>query len=174
MPLTIDEFSARLAASKLLSAEDAHSALSSVAEGERPTNGESLAALLVQSGKLTAFQAKRICDCKGDKLTLGNYVILDQLGQGGMGAVFKAQHRRMKRLVALKIVRPEILDSPNAIKRFQREVETVAKLDHPNIVIAHDSDEAEGVCFLAMQLVDGRDLHSIVRRKGPLSIEQAV
>jgi len=111
---------------------------------------------------------------KGDKLTLGNYVILDQLGQGGMGAVFRAQHRRMKRMVALKVVRPEILDSPTAIKRFQREVETVAKLDHSNIVIAHDADEADGLCFLVMQFVDGRDLSSVVRREGPLSVERAV
>src|SRR5439155_7796194 len=117
-----------------LSADDSRAVLDSVAEHERPTDGESFGALLVQANKLTAFQAQRICEGKGDKLTLGNYVILDQLGQGGMGAVFKAQHRRMKRTVALKVVRPEILDSPTAIKRFQREVETVARLDHPNIV----------------------------------------
>src|SRR5262245_38917217 len=114
MPLSIDEFRERLVSSKLVSGDDTRAVLDSLAENERPTDGESLAALLVKSGKLTAYQAKRICEGKGDKLTLGNYVILDQLGQGGMGAVFKAQHRRMKRTVALKIVRPDILDSPTA------------------------------------------------------------
>src|SRR4051812_33700274 len=171
MPLSLDEFCSRLGTSKLISADEARTILDSIAESNRPKDGEAFADFLIKADRLTAFQAKRICEGKGDKLTLGNYVILDQLGQGGMGAVFKAQHRRMKRTVALKVVRPEILDSPTAIKRFQREVETVAKLDHTNIVIAHDADEAEGLCFLVTQFVDGRDLSAIVRRDGPLAVE---
>src|SRR5438309_2137093 len=107
MPLTLKEFSARLSASKLITANDLRSVLAAVAPEDRPTDGESLANLLVRASKLTPFQARRLCEGKADKLVVGNYVILDQLGQGGMGSVYKAQHRQMKRVVALKVVRPD-------------------------------------------------------------------
>jgi eukaryotic-like serine/threonine-protein kinase len=174
MALSIDELCDRLSHLKLLSADDARSVVSAVPETDRPTDGESLATLLVQSGKLTAFQAKRICAGKAETLILGNYVLLDRIGQGGMGDVFKAEHRRMKRVVALKVVKPEILDSAGALKRFQREVETVAKLDHPNVVTAHDADEANGIHFLVMQFVDGKDLSSVVKSKGPFPVAYAL
>ncbi len=174
MPLSIDEFCSRAQASKLLSAEEVRAVLASAAESERPTDGASLATLLVKTGKLTSFQAKRICEGKGASLLLGNYVLLDRIGHGGMGDVFKAEHRRMKRVVALKVVKSELLDTPGALKRFQREVETVAKLDHPNVVTAHDADEANGIHFLVMQFVDGRDLSSLVKNHGPFSVPQAV
>jgi serine/threonine protein kinase len=172
--LTIDTFCARLAQSELLSAADTKSLLANIPETERPADGESFAALLVRQNKLTRFQAKRLCEGAGDNLTLGNYVILDQLGRGGMGAVFKAEHRQMKRVVALKVIRPDLLTSPNASKRFQREVETAARLDHPNIVAAFDADEVNGTCFLVMELVDGCDLATAVQRNGAMPVENAI
>jgi serine/threonine protein kinase len=80
----------------------------------------------------------------------------------------------MKRLVALKVISPALLDSPVSLKRFQREVETIAQLNHPNIVLAHDADEADGIRFLVMELVEGRDLSSLIRASGPLPVGQAV
>lgn len=79
----------------------------------------------------------------------------------------------MKRRVALKVLRPELLASPEAARRFRREVEAVARLDHPNIVAAFDAGEADGTGFLVMQLVEGRDLSTVVSRGGPLSVRQA-
>ncbi len=105
---------------------------------------------------------------------LGNYTVLEMIGIGGMGIVFKAQHRRMKRIVAIKMLRPSALEFPGAVKRFHREVETVAKLAHPNIVVAHDADEFDGNHFLVMEFVEGVDLHRHVRQHGPLPVGEAV
>ena len=105
---------------------------------------------------------------------LGNYTILEPLGQGGMGQVFKATHRTMKRTVALKVISPKVGWTPESLERFRREVETVARLSHPNIVTAHDADDVHGVHFLAMELVSGIDLSRLVKERGPLPVEVAV
>jgi len=107
-------------------------------------------------------------------LTLGNYVILDKLGQGGMGTVFRAEHRRMLREVALKVLSPEVLKAPQAVQRFHREVRVAAKLTHPNIVTAYDADEEQGVHFLVMEIVEGTSLAALVKRHGPLPPKKAV
>jgi len=104
----------------------------------------------------------------------GEYVLLDKLGEGGMGVVFKAQHRRMKRFVAVKMIARREIGSPDAVKRFYREVEAAAKLNHPNIVTAYDASEHEGAHYLAMEYVEGKDLAAVVQERGPLPIAQAV
>jgi eukaryotic-like serine/threonine-protein kinase len=124
--------------------------------------------------KLTAFQAQQIYQGKGKHLVLGNYVALDKLGQGGMGMVLKAEHRRMKRVVALKVLSPNVTKTPEALRRFQREVEAAARLNHPNIVTAFDADEAGGTHFLVMEYVEGTDLSALVKKNGPLPIEKAL
>lgn len=109
-----------------------------------------------------------LCQGKTRGLTLGNYLLTDKLGQGGMGMVFKAVHRRMKRQVALKVLSPELTKDDSMVERFQREVEAAARLVHPNILAAYDADEAEGVHFLVMEYVDGVDLSSLVKKQGAL------
>ncbi len=141
---------------------------------KRPDDGETLARELVRLKKLTKFQAEQLYAGKGNSLTLGNYVILDKLGQGGMGVVLKAQHKRMARVVALKVMSPAAAKSPDAVKRFHREVQTAAKLTHPNIVTAFDADEAKGTHFLVMEYVKGDDLSQLVKKHGPISVEQAI
>ena len=106
--------------------------------------------------------------------TLGDYEVIGRVGAGGMGQVFKARHRRMKRLVALKTLPDELSSSPMLIRRFEREVEAAAKLDHPNIVSAYDAGEESGIHFLVMKLIDGEDVASLVSREGSLKPEQAV
>ncbi len=133
-----------------------------------------LAIALVQRGSLTPYQASVLYQGKVWGLILGNYVVLEKLGAGGMGLVFKAEHRRMKRIVALKVLPPAVTDTPGALQRFQREVEAAARLNHPNIVHASDADEAQGVHFLVMEFVDGIDLSRLVKRDGPLSVARAV
>ena len=174
MPLTRDEFLQQINTSGLMGAEVVASFLASFPEDKQPADGEAFARELVKQKKLTKFQAEQIYAGKGKTLVLGNYVILDKLGQGGMGVVLKAEHKRMKRLVALKVMSPAAVKTPDALKRFHREVEAAAKLRHPNIVAADDADEAKGTHFLVMEYVEGSDLSVLVKRQGPLSVEKAV
>lgn len=105
--------------------------------------------------------------------TLGPYELVERIGQGGMGAVYKARHVHLKRTVAVKLLRTERTCDPRAVARFQAEMEAVGRLDHPNLVRAHDAGEAEGRHFLVMEHVDGLDLARLVRSSGPLPVADA-
>jgi serine/threonine protein kinase len=133
-----------------------------------------LAQTLVEQGRLTAFQARRLLAGQGASLVLDEYVLLDEIGAGGMGCVYKAIHRRMKRIVALKTIAPAALNDSAAVRRFEREMQAVAQLEHPNIVTAHDAGQAGDVHFLVMQFIEGSDLASTVRKKGPLPVAKAI
>jgi serine/threonine protein kinase len=133
-----------------------------------------LARQLVDGGILTSYQADALLAGRLADLKMGNYDILAKLGAGGMGAVYKARHRRMKRVVALKVLSKAMAESESFVRRFQREVEVIARLAHPNVVMAYDADEAEAGPFLVMEFVDGRDLASDVADGGPLSVADAV
>lgn len=137
-------------------------------------NAATAAQRLIEAGKLTGFQAEAVLDKRIGDLRIGNYEILDRLGAGAMGTVFKARHRRMKRIVALKVLSREVAGSEKFAQRFQREVETIARLTHPNIVMAFDADEDESGPFLVMEFVNGRDLASEVYTDGPLSLSAAL
>src|SRR5690606_11586297 len=113
-----------------------------------PRDAQTLAKELVKRKKLTKYQAIEAYQGNGKTLAFGEYLVLDKIGEGGMGQVYKAQHRRMKRLVAIKVLPPAAVDSPDAVKRFQREVEAAAALEHPNVVTAYDAGEAHGNHFL--------------------------
>jgi eukaryotic-like serine/threonine-protein kinase len=101
------------------------------------------------------------------------YRVLGLLGVGGMGAVYKAEHRKMERLVALKVINPALVSSPAALERFEREVKTAAKLLHPNIVTAHDAEQAGDLHFLVMEFVEGVSLDRQVAKSGPLAPQLA-
>jgi WD40 repeat protein/serine/threonine protein kinase len=106
--------------------------------------------------------------------SLGEYDIIEELGKGGMGQVFKARHRTMKREVALKVLAPKLVGSPDAINRFHREAEAAAKLSHQNVVAAFDAREDQGIHYLVTELVNGKDIEELVKKEGPFSVEQAV
>ncbi len=139
-----------------------------------PKDAQELARQLVQSKQLTRFQAQEIYQGRAKSLILGNYTILDKIGAGGMGQVFKAEHRRMKRVVAIKMLPKAVTQDALAVARFQREVEAAAKLRHSNIVATDDADEAAGVHFLVMEYVEGADLSALVKKDGPLSVSKAL
>lgn len=101
------------------------------------------------------------------------YEILQLIGKGGMGAVYKARHKRMDRLVALKVINAMLVGNEKAVERFQREAKAAAKLHHPHIVTAFDSDLAGNTHFLVMEFVDGTDLAKHVDKKGPLPVAYA-
>src|SRR5207244_1402260 len=85
-----------------------------------------------------------------------------------------AQHRRMKRVVALKIMSAAALTQTGSLKRFLREAQAAAKLNHPNIVTAFDANDHDGIHYLAMEFVDGKDLATVVQEQGRLPIDKAV
>ncbi len=174
MALSVDQFVNEVAGCGLVPAAELLAWLSSIPEVNRPQTGEQLAQELVRQQKLTRFQAEQIIAGQGKSLTLGNYLLLDKLGQGGMGVVLKAVHRRMDRIVALKVMSAAGMKSANAVQRFHREVRVVAKLSHPNIVAAHDADEANGTHFLVMEYVEGTDLAALVKQHGPFPADQAI
>ena len=174
MDLTIEQFSASLVETGLMSHADIRDVVNSLPIERRPQDVPGLIRELVRLHKLTTYQAQQIQQGNGKGLQLGNYAILDKIGQGGMGTVLKAEHKRMRRVVALKVIGPKSSASPAAARRFHREVEAAAKLIHPNIVTAFDADEADGINFLVMEYVDGADLSTLVKLDGPLPVETAV
>src|SRR5262245_25427398 len=133
-----------------------------------PKDSRELLLELLRQKKLTNFQAEQVWQGKGKSLILGNYTILDKIGAGGMGQVFKAEHRRMKRIVAVKMLPAGLMKDAAVVARFQREVTAAAKLNHPHIVTAFDADNVNGVHLLIMEYVEGRDLAAVVKEQGPL------
>jgi serine/threonine protein kinase len=174
MVISVEQLVEQLTSLNLVAAAEIEAAIESAPEPIGPGDGEALADLLVERKKLSLYQADKICDGQGDSLVLGNYVIHDVLGQGGMGMVLKAVHRRMERVVALKVLSAGFVKNPEAVQRFHREVKAAARLEHPNIVTAHDADEANGVHFLVMQYVEGSDLAARVKQFGPLPVGEAL
>jgi serine/threonine protein kinase len=132
-----------------------------------------LARELIQRDLLTPYQANQLLTGKGQTLVIGRYLILDRIGEGGMGKVYKARHRQLHRIVALKIINPERLGSKQAVERFHREIQAISRLQHPNIVWAFDADQAGGNTFFAMQYVPGQDLQRMVKQSGPLDVARA-
>jgi serine/threonine protein kinase/WD40 repeat protein len=139
----------------------------------RFADSKMLAKELIQRGWLTPYQANQVLQGKGHELLLGSYLLLERLGEGGMGQVFKAKNWKLGRVVALKLIRKERLNNPDAIRRFEREVRSAAALSHPNIVLAHDADEIGGTHLLVMEYVEGTDLAKLVKKNGPLAVVDA-
>ena len=101
------------------------------------------------------------------------YCVLELLGSGGMGTVYKARHRLMDRLVALKILKPQLVNRPAAMKRFCREMQAAARLVHPNIVHAYDAEQVGATHFLVLEYVPGVNLAELLREGGRLPVERA-
>jgi len=137
-------------------------------------DAEALAAELCRRGLLTAFQAEQLLAGRGADLVLGTkYVLLDKLGEGGMGAVFKARHRITRGVRAVKLIRSEYLTSKDAVQRFFLEAQAAEKLNHPNIIRAYDADQDHGRCYFVMEYVEGADLAKVLRERSPLPVAQA-
>jgi serine/threonine-protein kinase len=129
-----------------------------------------IAKALVSWKLLTRFQAKMLLLGRNSGFFLGPYRILDQLGQGGMGRVYKAMHQTMNRVVALKVLAPQMVNTARAHQLFLREVRAAAQLSHPNIVMAFDANQTEGRHYLAMEYVDGPNLERYVKKHGSLPV----
>lgn len=128
---------------------------------------------LVKRGWLTTYQATRIFEGKSSALVLGPYVLLDLLGEGGMGQVFKARHQMMERVVAIKVIRADRVADKDSIARFEKEIKAASKLSHPNIVAAYDAAAVEKTHYFAMEFVEGNDLSKLIKSRGALPVEEA-
>ena len=146
---------------------------SKVISGEYPGDSKALAHQLVRDGLLTEYQTRRFLGGKSHGLLVGKYVILDRLGSGSMGRVYKAHHQLMGRVVALKIIAPEIVTNERVVARFQREMRLVGRLDHPNVVRAFDADQSNGILYIVMEYVTGQSLGQRLK-EGPLVPVDAV
>lgn len=125
---------------------------------------------LIQRNWLTPYQVNQILQDRGKELVLGPYRLLERIGEGAMGQVFKAWNPKLERLIAIKMIHKEHLASKKAMDRFRREMETASHLDHPNIVLVRDADEVDSRPYLVMDYVDGTDLSHLVKQGGPLQV----
>jgi serine/threonine protein kinase len=161
-------------ASRLLSEDQIEQAMATIsAASGAPSeplvqiSDELLAEKMVQLGMLNDWQAEQLRAGR-TKFNLNDYQIIDSLGQGGMGQVFKAEHSLMGRVVAIKVL-PKSKSTPTAVKSFQHEIRTLAKLDDPNLVRAYDAGHDGNVYYLVTEFVPGADLRRLVRSGGPLA-----
>jgi len=123
--------------------------------------------------RTAAIFPKRNQFARGD-LFGGRYEILQMLGEGGMGAVYKARDREVDHLVALKLIRPEMASHPVILARFKQELLTARQVTHRNVIRIFDLAEADGVKYITMEFVEGGDLRKLLQEKGKLPPEQAV
>jgi hypothetical protein len=128
---------------------------------------------LKSAGPLTSYQIRKVRHKRIIDLTLGHFVILDKIGEGGMGKVYKAISGKIPRPVALKVVRPHLMSNKTVLRRYKREASAAAAMDHPNIVTLIDADELDGRYFLAMEYVEGSDLSRLVKENGALPYQEA-
>lgn len=170
MAVPVDRFVESLSASGLITADQVHA----IRNESSQTDGETLANELVARGLLTEYQAHAICVDQVNHLVLGDYKILDKIGEGGMGQVFKAVHSRLDRLAAIKLLTGDKLNDRPSLDRFHQEVKTAAQITHPNIVITYDASEQNGIHYLVMEYVDGEDVGAAICKRGAFPIDQTV
>lgn len=171
--LSLDGFIDRVAASSVMERGELRQFVSALAPDQRPSDGVGLARMLIEREHLTKYQAALIYHGKVGGLVFGDYVVRDVIGRGGMSVVLNARHRETRESFALKILAPHIAHNKEAVSRFKREIETVTRLDHPNIVRSITHGQQHGVLYLVMELIVGEDLHAIVRRDGAVSCKRA-
>src|SRR6202040_3156074 len=102
------------------------------------------------------------------------YEILELLGQGGMGAVYKARDTELERFVALKLIRPELASNPEILHRFKQELILARDVTHRNVIRIFDLGQAQGIKFITMEYVEGRDLRGLIHEKEKFTTAEAV
>jgi len=132
---------------------------------------DQLADKLIEMGVLNPWQAEQL-KAGRTKFNLGEYQIIDSLGQGGMGQVFLAEHGLMGRLCAVKVL-PKSKSTPEAITSFTREMRAIAQLDHHNLVRAYHAGRDGNVYYLVTEYVPGADLRQLIKQKGRLNAREA-
>lgn len=173
MSISLEQATSSLLRAGLMSDEELEAACHQLEQESGVTTAEGLLDYLRNDGRLTKHQVRRVTQGRSQELVFGNYVVLSRIGTGGMGDVFKALHRRMQRVVAIKVIKKKMA-TDEFIIRFRREIQAAARLNHPNVIAAYDADECELGDFLVMEYVEGTDFKEIVSESGPLNPEEAL
>ena len=137
------------------------------------TEAESLARELVQQGWLTPYQMEQLLLGKGEDLVLGQYVLMEPVGKGNVGQIYKARHLKRGHVVALKVIRQERRADAQVLRRFRREVRAVTRLAHPNLIKACDIEEVGNAHFYAMEYILGVNLDQLITKGGAMPIAPA-
>jgi serine/threonine-protein kinase len=140
---------------------------------EQATDADALAAFLVEKGLVTQWHVEKLMAKKYRGYFLGKYRILRLIGSGGMSTVYLAEHRVMHRQRAIKVLPQRRVNDSSYLARFHLEAQATAQLDHPNIVRCYDVDNEGDTHYIVMEFIEGKDLNTIVKQEGPLSLELA-
>jgi eukaryotic-like serine/threonine-protein kinase len=162
----------------LLSQEQADALLNDLAAAESLGSADSIAEIAAKRNLLSEDECRslgeRVERAMGKRVEVGGFEILERIGRGGMGAVYRARQLSMDREVALKILSKRLAGNENYVKRFIREARAAAKLDHPNIVQGITVGKSSGYYYFAMEFVDGETVADKVDRDGPMDEKSAL
>ncbi len=179
MAESVDESLGRLAvAHGLVSEPELRAARDELARRGQAEVPGALGAYLVEQGSLTPNQLERLMSAAAAAAVkapkVGNYLLVEKLGAGGMGAVYRAQRMSDNEVVALKILPRSKATDEEFLTRFEQEARAAFELSHPNIVRALDMGQADGYHYIAMEYVEGRDLFSMLEERGKLTVPEAL
>lgn len=174
MAISIQDLLQNLTESGLLSDEEVSTVHETYAQRGQRGTAEEFAKELVKSNHLTKLQAAAVLKGKTRNLIFGEYVVLDKIGSGGMGQVFKARHKPTRKLVAVKVLSAEAVSNRRLIERFKKEAKAIGRLKHPNVVRAYEAGKINKIRYLVMEFVDGENMLARVKRKGPLEVDEVV
>ena len=132
-----------------------------------------LARQAVQQSFLTLWQAQQLLAGRTSGFRVDRYLLLELIGQGGMGRVYLARDTRLNRLVALKILAPERMNNSRAVERFKRKARVGAQLQHENLVRIYDFGQANGRFFLVMEYIEGKTIGALITAQGPMPVPTA-
>ncbi len=140
-----------------------------------PLCAEAVAAAFAREnrGASAPLPAAPVADLPPELANHPKFRIVRELGRGGMGVVYLAEHKEMKQLRAVKVINKELLERPGVLARFKEEIHNAARLVHSNIVIAHDAERVGGLHLLVMEYVEGESLAQVLESRGPLSVLRA-
>ncbi len=159
--------------SELSTAEALDKALEAIRaehDGQLPEDPVVLAKALQHHNVVTHWHCEKLLQGKYKGFFLGKHKLLGHLGSGGMSSVYLAEHMKMHDKRAIKVLPKSRLGNSSYLARFQLEAKAIASLNHPNIVRAHDIDNEGDTHYIVMEYVDGADLQTIVKKKGPLPL----
>ena len=174
MPSSREEFIRRLENSGIFERSQLASLAKDVPAVNTAQDGEQLATVLVSEYRITEYQAAVLLAKETGRLRLGDFLVLDKIGEGGMGLVVKSKRRGSNQVVAIKLLPHRLTEDAQAVLRFRREVELASSLQHPNIVTALEHGTEDNQLFFVMEYVDGTDVATLVKKRGSLSLLSAV
>src|SRR5438105_1560068 len=173
LPCSVDSFLKTVLRSGVLDRQELSQALRDVPPDQRQ-DAEAVADHLVEAGKLSRFQARKLLRGMAVGLVLGPFHVLAPIGKGGMGTVYLARDSRSQLLVALKVLPPKrAREEERLLARFRREMEMCQRVAHPHLAWTYEVGVCQGVYYIAMEYIPGKNLYRLVTEEGPLPVARA-